>query len=325
MPKGKFYNLLFFLAGVTLIVLGGFRLVFSPGRYGTIRSTAYKNPAAFSTQMGSAPKLAALISNLPAATIAANGSLAQDQAVSAKYVLPQSCAKTEGHIVAQQLETKLLRQPLDFRIYLPPCYDQAAEMRYPLLILIHGQSFTNDQWERLGVTGTADRLISSGQLPPFIILMPRDRTWGQPSQDPFGKALVSELLPWVDEHYSTIADRQHRAIGGLSRGAAWAIHLGLSEWQTFGAVGAHSLPVFYDDTRQIPKWLGAIPSKQWPRFFLDIGERDRPEIMSSAVWFEELLTDLYVPHEWYLYPGYHEEAYWGAHVEQYLRWYASTW
>ena len=155
--------------------------------------------------------------------------------------------------------------------------------------------------------------------------MPRDRVWTQPSQDAFGNALVADLIPWVDEHYMTIPDRDHRAIGGLSRGAAWAIHLGLSEWQTFGAVGAHSLPVFHEDTRYITKWLNAIPVKQWPRIYMDIGERDRPEIMNSALWFEKLLTDLYIPHEWYLYPGYHEEAYWSSHVEQYLRWYASTW
>lgn len=325
MLEGKTDLLLHYLAGVFLIVLGGVVLVSSPGRYGFVRHSALENSAVSLMQIGSAPKLVALISNSLEPAQTGFGSVFQNIIAPAKSIPPQFCDAKQGQIVIQQIETDLLRQPLEFRIYLPPCYDQTSAERYPLLILIHGQGFTDDQWERLGVASAADRLINSKQVVPFIILMPRDRSWGQPSQDPFGKALVTELIPWVDERYKTIPDRQHRAIGGLSRGAAWAVHLGLSEWRTFNAVGAHSLPVFYSDTRLIPKWLDAIPLKQRPVFFLDIGERDRPEIMDAAVWFEELLTDRYVPHEWYLYPGYHEEAYWGSHVEQYLRWYASTW
>ena len=39
-------------------------------------------------------------------------------------------------------------------------------------------------------------------------------------------AIVQDLIPWVDKNLHTIADKDHRAIGGVSRGAAWAlIHL----------------------------------------------------------------------------------------------------
>ena len=224
-----------------------------------------------------------------------------------------------------QLETSLLRQPLDFRVYLPPCYAQQPERRYPVLYLIHGQSYTDDQWDRLSADEIADRLIATSQAAPFLIVMPRDREWSQADVDPFGQAVIEALIPHIDQAYRTLPEREQRAVGGLSRGASWAIHFGLKYWQLFGAFGAHSPPVFWSDVPQIKKWLKAIPKEAMPRIFLDIGKNDRPEIMESAAWFEKLLTQRSIPHEWYLFGGYHEEAYWQAHLEQYLRWYTAEW
>lgn len=223
------------------------------------------------------------------------------------------------------VRSELLPLPLEFRLYLPPCYAELPARRFPVLYLIHGQNYNDDQWDRLGVDETADRLIASGELPPLIIVMPRDRSWEQPTEDRFGEALMKDLLPWVDENYRTLPERRYRAIGGLSRGAGWALHLGFSYWESFGAIGMHSLPVFWTDLPYIRGWIDAIPREQLPRIYMDLGDKDRPQISKSAHWFEELLTAKGIPHEWHLYPGYHEEAYWEAHVEEYLRWYAQKW
>jgi hypothetical protein len=91
------------------------------------------------------------------------------------------CWNVNGRIEKGMQTTPLLRQPLEYRVYLPPCYDQQPDRRYPVLYLIHGQSYTDDQWERLGAGKTADDLISNGNIPPFIIVMPRDRIWEQPT------------------------------------------------------------------------------------------------------------------------------------------------
>lgn len=223
------------------------------------------------------------------------------------------------------LRSELLPLPMEYRVYLPPCYDQLLERRYPVLYLIHGMNYNQDQWDRLGADEQANTLISNGEVAPFIIVFPRDRNWGQPSKDLFGQVLVEKLVPWIDDTYRTLPDRNHRAIGGLSRGAGWAVRLGLSHWELFGILGAHSLPVFWLDTNYIRGWLDQIPMRDMPRIFIDIGDKDRPVIMKSAIWFENLLTARGIPHEWYLYPGYHEEAYWQKHTAQYLRWYARDW
>lgn len=223
------------------------------------------------------------------------------------------------------IESDLLNLPLEFRVYLPPCYEEEPERRYPVLYLVHGQSFTNDQWDRLGVDETIDALSATGDLPPFIVVMPGDRVWTQPSVDMFGQAVMNDLVPYIDATYRTRTERADRAIGGLSRGAAWALHLGFSRWESFGVIGLHSLPVFWDDVPHIRDWLAAIPSDQLPRIYLDVGENDRREIKDSTFWFRDRLVEAGIPHEYFLFAGYHDEEYWASHVEKYLRFYAAGW
>lgn len=235
------------------------------------------------------------------------------------------CREPAGRTEEGSLPSDDLPLPLQYKVLLPPCYDQEPGRRYTVLYLIHGQNYNHDQWERLGAGVRRDALIAAGELPPFIIVLPRDRSWSQPTEDLYGKVVAENLVPLIDGSYRTRPDRRFRAVGGLSRGAGWAVHLGITRPDLFGALGAHSLPVFHTDALHMRQWLDELPADRAPRIYMDIGDRDRPEIMRSAVWFEELLTEKGIPHEWHLFPGYHEEAYWEAHLDEYLRWYAREW
>jgi enterochelin esterase-like enzyme len=215
--------------------------------------------------------------------------------------------------------------PLDFRIYLPPCYDELDSQFYPTLYLIHGQNFTDDQWDRLGVDETMDALTATDEIPPFIIVMPRDYKWDPPDVDPFADGVVQVLVPYIDQNYRTIPDRAFRAVGGLSRGAGWALHIGFGNWQDFSSVGMHSLAVLWGDVPDIKRWLDAIPLESMPRIYMDVGNKDFPEIIEPTLWFEDLLNQRGIAHEFYLFSGEHVESYWQAHIEQYVRWYAASW
>jgi len=238
---------------------------------------------------------------------------------------PSKCLEAGGRIVVGQLEVKDIPKPLDYRIYLPPCYAEAQDTRYPVLYLVHGQSFNDDQWDRLGVGEVLDRWIADSEIPPFLVVMPRDTNWGTAEQDPFDEAVLQGLIPYVDKYYRTLPDREYRAIGGLSRGAGWAANLGLQHPDLFGSVGLHSLALFWSDVPFVKQWLDEIPPELMPRFYIDAGLNDRPDILNSSRWFEGLLNQRDIPHEWHLFAGYHDETYWKSHLEQYLRWYAAEW
>ncbi len=227
-------------------------------------------------------------------------------------------------MVPVSIPTRHLRTSLEGRLYLPPCYAQ-SQRAYPLLVLLHGQNFTDAQWDRLGVDELLDRLVPPGVLPPMVVFRPRETSWELPPESGFDEALMEDALPWLEARYRLLPGPRYRAIGGISRGAAWAIRLGLLHWTTFGAIGGHSPPVFAGDGLQVGRWLDAIPPGAWPRIYLDIGDGDREEILLSAREFEALLTEKGIPHIWRFNVGRHDALYWQRHVHEYLRWYAQPW
>ncbi len=236
-------------------------------------------------------------------------------------ITPLACLTNPGRV--QETSLPASDPPQYFRIYLPPCYDEKTDQRYPVLYLLHGQMSTDDQWVRLGMVSAADQLIFSGESIPFIIVFPDDRYWNLPSGPGFGQRLVEQIIPYIDTNYRTLPDRNHRAIGGLSRGAGWAFRLGLTRWDLFGAIGLHSLAVFQGDDYQMKRWMANIPSASRPRVFMDLGYNDPELIMSRQV--EADFNELGFSHEWHLYNGGHTEDYWSSHVEEYLEWYAEGW
>jgi enterochelin esterase-like enzyme len=212
---------------------------------------------------------------------------------------------------------------LKFHLYLPPCYEQDTARHYPVLYLIHGQSFNDDQWVRLGATKAANELIAAG-MPPFIIVMPFDKYhYRQPATDPFDEAVIEELIPFIDSTYRTFPERTSRAVGGLSRGGGWALHFALNYPNLFGTFGGHSLAILDEDGRRLSRLLDSIPVEDMPRIYMDIGKSDG--LKASAEKFEAQLTERGIPHEWYVYPGFHNEAYWSKHVKEYIKWYATGW
>lgn len=235
---------------------------------------------------------------------------------------PKTCSETSGRLEKGVIETKLLDKPMRYTVYLPPCYDSGAE-DLPVLYLLHGQNYDEDQWIRIGAVATADRLIHSGESPPFLIVFPYDYSFKQPTQYNFAQVFLEMLVPRIDSEYRARPQAAFRAIGGLSRGGAWAIHLGTRNPDVFGAIGAHSPAVFFSDMNTLPVRLRDADRESFPRIYIDVGLQDSE--YESALSFAKLLDEMNIPHEWHEYIGFHEEKYWSAHVEEYLRWYAEGW
>jgi enterochelin esterase-like enzyme len=220
-------------------------------------------------------------------------------------------------------------RPIAIIVYLPPCYDEQADQRYPVLYLLNGQPFSRDpyppgeQWIRIGAAEAADALIHSREAEPFIIVFPEDRYWNILQGARFGQYFLADVIPHIDANFRTLADREHRSLGGLSRGGGWAFQIGLTRPELFGSLGLHSPAILSSDRVAFERWMRELPSDLWPRLYLDVGDNDLERDFNIHI--EELLTYYAVPHEWRLNNGAHDEAYWSAHVDEYIRWYAEGW
>jgi enterochelin esterase-like enzyme len=56
----------------------------------------------------------------------------------------------------------------------------------------------------------------------------------------FEQILLDEVIPMIDANYRTLADRDHRAMAGLSMGGGQTLRIGLAHLDTFSALGVFS-------------------------------------------------------------------------------------
>jgi enterochelin esterase-like enzyme len=233
------------------------------------------------------------------------------------------CTETKGRIVNKNISTKLLSSPMNVNIYLPPCYGVNQGQKYPVLYMFHGQAADNDQWIKLGLATTADQMISDHVIQPMIIVMPYEVTWHLgPEDSNFDDALISVVIPYVEENFLACNLRSCRAAGGLSRGGNWAVYLGFAHPSLFTAIGSHSGPLFYGEIGRIEKTVpGITPVSELPAIYIDVGKKD--EQKEKILEFANILRSVNIEYEFFQNEGRHEEAYWSAHLEDYLAWYSS--
>jgi hypothetical protein len=230
---------------------------------------------------------------------------------------PSQCLDQTGTILTEEIDVPFSNQSLPYHIYLPPCYTEDIHRSYPTLYMLHGIQADDSQWVDLGIVELSDALITSGQVEPFMIVMP----WDKPGLD-IELALVEELVPHIDNVYRSRSQAPWRAIGGLSRGGGWALRIGMKHPDVFGVIGLHSPATFYD-TGYITLWVREIPKEIVPRIWIDIGKNDslREETLNLISLFDELE----MPYTSSLPEGDHSPDYWSTHLEEYLLWYTSQW
>ena len=227
------------------------------------------------------------------------------------------CSRSEGYIVQSNIEHPSLTRALPFRVYLPPCYNEQPEKDYPTLYLLHGLQGTDAQWDDLGIDEAANTLIGSGTLPPFLIIMPWQRTGIE-----IETAILDALIPYIDQTYRTRPEPEWRAIGGVSRGAGQATQIALTHPDIFSILGLHSPATLYAEGL-ILQWLLAIPIEERPDIWMDIGDHD--SLLPSARSLLVLLSQNDFETTVQINSGDHTSDYWRTHVALYLRWYANHW
>ncbi|MFQ5922096.1 MAG: alpha/beta hydrolase [Anaerolineales bacterium] len=219
-------------------------------------------------------------------------------------------------IQTELVDTELPRS-LPYRVYLPPCASE-AQGQLPTLYLLHGLARTDAHWDELEADEVAQGLVVAKQAPPFLIVMPWERLGLE-----YEQTIVEYLIPHIESEYGASPDRALRSIGGISRGAGWALRIGLRRPELFQAIGLHSPAVLVPDMFMLPGWIEAIPMERMPEIWIDVGDRDPLRLSLSDL--TALFDEASVPYTLRSYPGEHIEAYWADHIEDYLRWYVSGW
>jgi enterochelin esterase family protein len=144
-------------------------------------------------------------------------------------------------------------------IYTPPEYDKDCTTKYPVLYLQHGAGELEMEWTHSGKANfILDNLIAEGKARPMIIVMNNGFATrpGQVAQPQvmgsrwaaFEDMLIKEVIPDIDKNYRTIADKEHRAMAGLSMGGMQTFTIGLKNLNTFSHLGIFSgVPTNYNE------------------------------------------------------------------------------
>ena len=133
-------------------------------------------------------------------------------------------------------------------VYTPAEYSKNTKKKYPVLYLQHGWGEDETAWSNQGCAHLImDNLIAEGKCKPFIIVMTygmtngaRYGTIGSFSPKDFETMLVDELIPYVDSHFRTLANKQNRAMAGLSMGGMETKSITLARPDTFDYWGLFS-------------------------------------------------------------------------------------
>ena len=148
-------------------------------------------------------------------------------------------------------------------VYLPPSYDTQTKVRYPVLYLQHGGGEDETGWIRQAHANfILDNLIAARSCKPMIVVMaygyarragqtPPDLT-GKPFGSPemmkamqdmsaaFEDDVTQVLIPFIDKTFRTFADRDRRAMAGLSMGGMQTFQVTLNHLDLFSYIGGFS-------------------------------------------------------------------------------------
>jgi enterochelin esterase-like enzyme len=132
-------------------------------------------------------------------------------------------------------------------VYTPSNYDTNTNVRYPVLYLQHGGGEDERGWIVQGcVNFIMDNLIAEGKAKPMIIVMDNGNARAPNEQgrkfnfDTFEKVMINELIPIIDATYRTLADRENRAMAGLSMGGMQTFIITLNNLDKFAWIGGFS-------------------------------------------------------------------------------------
>jgi len=187
-----------------------------------------------------------------------------------------------GHVQQVLFPSKSTNTSRRAYVYTPPGYGK-SNTRYPVLYLQHGWGEDETAWSNQGHANLImDNLIAEGKIKGFLIVMTYGMTneikWGGMKDfkiDGFQTVLTDELIPYIDANFLTLANRNNRAMAGLSMGGMETHTITLNKPESFGYYALLSGGTYH---------IEELKGKAKPQLiFISCGSKERPEGVKDAV------------------------------------------
>ena len=148
-------------------------------------------------------------------------------------------------------------------VYTPAEYEKGKK-KYPVLYLQHGMGEGETSWTLQGkMQHIMDNAIAKGEAVPMIVVMesgdikaPFNFAGGgsnRQGQSDYGASfypvLLNDLIPYIDANFRTKADREFRAMAGLSWGGHQTFDIVLQNLDKFAWMGTFSGAIFGLDVK----------------------------------------------------------------------------
>ncbi|SEO37634.1 Enterochelin esterase [Mucilaginibacter gossypiicola] len=221
-------------------------------------------------------------------------------------------------------------------VYTPPGYDTQADKRYPVLYLQHGSGEDETGWPTQGkMNFILDNLIAAKQATPMIVVMDRgyatdptqpvtNNAGGPMAGNVFPDVLVKEIIPMVDTKFRTLANRDQRAMAGLSMGGFQTFQTTMTNLDKFAYIGGFSGAAFMQPGTEITKmyngvFADAIAFNQKVKvLYLSIGTTEPERMQTTVNGLHQALEKAGIKHVYYQSPGTaHEWQTWRRSLKQF--------
>jgi S-formylglutathione hydrolase FrmB len=265
----------------------------------------------------------------------------------AVLVFPVGTYAATGRVECNALASRILARYVSYCIVLPSSYDTNKTKQFPILYSLHGLGDNEQFFVHSGLWNLLEDMQEKGEVKQFLIATPDgDASFYIDSKDGknrYEDFLLQEFFPFIEKRYRAASGRANRAVSGVSMGGYGALHLAFRHPQLFASVSAHSpaliekLPSFLGSAPQSPRALvlggvfGAPPDPLfWEQnsplslartanlvglhIYFDCGDSDDFGFESGAQALDKILTARHVPHEFHLYAGRHDAAYFAEHL-----------
>ena len=232
---------------------------------------------------------------------------------------------SHGKLEMVDYDSKTVGTKRRMQVYTPPGYSK--DHKYPVLYLLHGIGGDETEWQRfVNVATLMDNLIADQKALPMLVVMPNGRAQkddranagmgAAPAFARFERDLLDGVIPAIESRFGARADRDSRALAGLSMGGGQTLNFGLTHLATFAWLGAFSpAPNTKEPAQLLPD--PAAATKQLKLLMLTCGNKDG--LMHISQGLHAYLQEHNVPHVWHVDGNGHDPTHWASSLYEFAQ------